>query len=191
MPKQKEEPVIVGQTLTERDYGEAAAAARYFAVPLRRRSIRAALCLTAAALAGAAVPICGENRRARAAVVCAAAVFAAAALAVLLLQPVIEKNRTKKWFRSCPLAALPETVTVTRSCAVVESKCERTTEYWTDFTLCVETDGFIAAAGGRERFFLILKKTGLPQKEAERLSTIMRYAFDGRWYRKKHGKGGK
>ena len=157
MPKQNDEPVSVSQTLTEQDYDKATAAVRYFSAPMRRRSIRASICLTAAALAAAFIPVCGKNLTARNAVVAAAILFAAAAVAIWLIQPAAEKNSAGKWFRSCPLAALPETVTISRDRAVIQNECERTTEYWTDFTLCIEMDSLIVAAGGQERFLLVMK----------------------------------
>lgn len=47
----------------------------------------------------------------------------------------------------------------------------------------METDRLICAAGGRQRFLLVLKKEGLSPEYAEKVSDLMRYAFDGRWYR--------
>lgn len=192
MPKQNDEPVTVKQTLTEQDYAAASAAVGYFAAPMRRRTVRAALCLTVSALTASVIPACGGYSAAR--VVGAIAILcAAAAIAVWFGQPVADRRRAGRWFRSCPLAALPAEVTVSGDRAVVKSECERMTEYWTDFSVCVETDELIAAAGGRERFLLIVKKSGLSKEEAGRLSGLFRYAFDGRWYRMngKNGKGGK
>lgn len=191
MTKKKEAPVVVSQTLSEQDYGLATAAVRYFAAPMRRRSMRAAVCLTVAALAAAFLPICQKNPNAHTAMVVVVILFALAAAAICLFQPIAERKSAAGWFHSCPLAALPETVTVSSDCAVVENECERMTEYWTDFTLCIETERLIAAAGGQERYLFVVKKDGLQKEEAERLSNLMRYAFDGRWYRLPPRKGGK
>lgn len=183
MPKQKDVTVTVKQALTAKDYAEASAAVKYFAVPMRRRSVRAAICFTAAALAASFLPVCGSNVSARNAVAAAAVLCAAACAVVWFAQPGSEKRRAEQWFRLCPLAALPAEVTVSHECAVSVSECERMTEYWTDFSICVETDELIAAAGGRERFLFVVKKNGLPEKEAKKLSDLMRGAFDNRWYR--------
>ena len=190
MPQKVMEPVTVAQTLTERDYAEATAAVRFFAAPMRRRSIRAAACLTAAALAAACLPLAKKSQSVQAVIAVVAALGAAAAVLVFFLQPVWEKRDAGKWFRSCSPAALPGTATVFPDRGVMKNGCERMTEYWTDFSVCVETDRLIAAAGGRERFLFVVKKEGLPPEEAERLSALMRYAFDGRWYRTAPRKGG-
>lgn len=185
----KEKPVILHQTLTERDYIAAQAALKYFSSPMKRRSVRAAMCLTGAVVAASLIP---AERNAFPRLVwipvSVAAVFAAAALLLWLLQPVSEKRRVRRWFRSCPLAALPFDVAVFHDHAESKSSCEQITEYWTDFFLCVETDELIAAAGGRERFLFVVKKKDLPKETVERLSALFRSAFDGRWYRT--GKGG-
>lgn len=190
MPNKHDETVSVKQTLTEQDFTEACASVKYVSAPMRRRSVRAAICVTAAAVAASFLPLCAKHLPARNAAAAAAILCAAAGVAVWFLQPVFEKRREGQWFRSCPLAALPAEVTLTREGAVTVTECERMTEYWTDFTVCVETDRLIAAAGGRERFLLVLKKDGLPPEEAEKLSGLMRYVFDGRWYRLPPRKGG-
>ena len=191
MPKQNMEPVAVAQTLTERDYAEATAAVKYFGAPMKRRSIRAAVLLTVAVIAAAFLPISRENRSATGAIWALVILCAAAAAAVWAFQPPKERRDAARWLRSCPLAALPQTATVSPDRAVVENECERMTEYWTEFSVCVETERLIAAAGGQERSLFVVKKEGLPQDEAERLSELMRYAFDGRWYRMPRRKGGK
>ena len=191
MARQNDEPVSVTQKLTEQDYGEAVAAVKYFAAPMRRRSIRAAVCLTVAALTAASIPLCGKNLSAKVILIAVAIIGIAVALVIWLVQPEAEKKSAVKWFRSCPLAALQQTTVVSHDHAVVENECERMTEYWTNFSICVETEELIVAAGGQERFLLLVKKSGLPPKEAERLSRLMRYAFDGRWYRMPPRKGGK
>jgi hypothetical protein len=191
MPKEKEKPVAVKQMLAERDYAEATAAVRYFAAPMRRRSIRAAVLLTVAAIAAASLPACAGHSSARNVILAVAIFFTAAAASVWFLQPGKEKRDAGRWFHSCPPAALPQTATVFSDHVVVESECEHITEYWTDFSVCVETERLIAAAGGRQRFLFLVKKEGLPPEEAEHLSNLMRYAFDGRWYRMMRRKGGK
>ena len=190
MPKQYDEPVFLKQTLTPEDYTEAFAQVAFFASPMRRRSVRALICVTAAAVAASFLPLCSGHKTACAVAAAVAAVFVVAAVAVWFLQPVLEKRRAEQWFRSCPLAALPSEITLTGQSAVIVTSCERLTEYWTDFSICVETDRLIAAAGGGERFLLVLKKDGLPPEEAKKLSGLMRYVFDGRWAGTAPRKGG-
>lgn len=158
MPRQNDEPVSVTQTLTEQDYGVAVAAVKYFAAPMRRRSIRAAVCLTVAALAAASVPLCGKNQSAKGILIAVAIVCAVAALVIWLIQPMTEKKSAVKWFRSCALAALQQTAVVSHDRAVIENECEHMTEYWTNFSICIETENLIAAAGGQERFLFVVKK---------------------------------
>lgn len=175
------EPVVVKQTLSGRDFAEAMSAAAYFAHPMRRRLVRAAVCLTGT-LVMAALAFWVQTRWLWLPLA-AAAVFLLCAVAVWFLQPRWAKNRAEAWLSSCPLAVLPETVSVFRDHAVLKSRCETMTEYFTDFALCVETGRLIAAAGGRERFLFVLRKDVLPAEEAERLSGLLHQAFEGRWYR--------
>lgn len=190
MPKQHDEPLLVRQTVTAEDYAEASAAVAFFAAPMKRRTVRTLICVTAAAVAASFLPLCAGRVTARNAVAVLAVLCVAAGVAVWFLQPVFEKRRAVRWFRSCPLAALPAEVTLTRESAVTVTECERLTEYWTDFSVCVETDRIIAAAGGRERFLLVLKKDGLEPEQKEKLSGLMHYVFDGRWGRVPSRKGG-
>ena len=190
MPQKHDEPLLVRQTVTAEDYAEASAAVAFFTAPMKRRTVRTLICVTAAAVAASFLPLCGGRVTARNAVIILAILGVVAGVAVWFLQPVFEKRRAVRWFRSCPLAALPAEVTLTRQSAVTVTECERLTEYWTDFSVCVETDRLIVAAGGRERFLLVLKKDGLEPEQKEKLSGLMRYVFDGRWGRVPSRKGG-
>lgn len=190
MPKQLEEPVTVKQTLTAQDFAEAFEAAVFFSAPMKRRSVRTLACVTAGAVCASFLPLCWANVPLRITLIVLAAFFIAAGAVIWFCQPVWKKRRAQEWFRCCPLAALPAELKVSRQGAEIVTECERMTEYWTDFSLCAETDRLIAAVGGRERFLLVLKKDGLPPEQVEKLSKLMRYAFDGRWYRMPTRKGG-
>lgn len=191
MEKQKKpESVTIEQTLTGADCAEAAAAAKYYAKPLQRNSILAALCLTAAAVAGSLIYTAYVTHpRWTWVPVATCAAMAVLSAFFFFVMPKAERRRAEKWFSSSPLAALPAKVTVSGDRVVLESECEKITEYFTDFTLCAETDRVIAAIGGRQRYLLIVKKDGLSPGDAEKLSQLFRYAFDGRWYRMPPGKG--
>lgn len=184
-----EEPVTVAQTLTVKDFSAAAAAVKYFASPMRRRSMRAAICLTVAALAASLIPASLNFFRTAWVPVIVAVAAAAAAVVIWIWQPVLEARKAETWFRSCPLMALPSKVTVLQDRVIVESERERITEFWTDFSVCVETKDLIAAAVGQERGMLIVKKQGLPKEEAEQLSARFRHVFEGRCFQFS-GKGG-
>lgn len=187
--KNDEEHVTVTQTLTEKDVISAAAAVKYFASPMRRRSIRTAVCLTVAVLAASTIPASLNFFGTAWIPITVASIAAAAAALIWFLQPVLEARRAEQWFRSCPLAAQPSKVTVFRDHVVLESEYEKITEYWTDFTLCAETKDIIAAGCGTERALLVVKKQGLSKEEAEQLSSFFRYAFEVRYF-KISGKGG-
>lgn len=184
-----EDAVTVTQTLTAKDFSAAAAAVKYFAGPMRRRSIRAAICLTAAVLAASTIPASLNFFHTAWVPVCVAAVLIVLAALVWFCQPGVDARKAEEWFGSCPLAALPSKVTVLRDRIIVESECEHVTEYWTDFSICVETKDLIAAAVGPERGLLVVKKQGLSEEEAKRLSGLFRYAFEVRYFRFS-GKGG-
>ncbi|WBY64444.1 hypothetical protein [Thermocaproicibacter melissae] len=190
MPKKIEEPVTVQQTLTARDFAEAFQAALFFSAPMRRRSVRMLMCITAGGIAASFLPLSWARVSVRATLIAVSVLCLAAGIVIWLFQPVWQRNRAENWFRCCPLAALPAKITLSRRSAEIVTECEHMVEYWTDFSLCVETDRLICAAGGRQRFLLVLKKEGLPSEQAEELSGLMRYAFDGRWYRMPSRKGG-
>jgi hypothetical protein len=190
MPKKMEEPVTVQQTLTSRDFAEAFQAALFFSAPMRRRSVRALMCATAGGIAASFLPLSWAGASLRAALIVISVLCFAAGIVIWFCQPVWQRNRAERWFRCCPLAALPAEITLSRRSAEIVTECEHMVEYWTDFSLCVETNRLICAAGGRQRFLLVLKKEGLPPEQAEKLSSLMRYAFDGRWYRMPSRKGG-
>lgn len=176
-------PVAAEQTLAAGDFVEAAFAAEYFAHPLRRRSVRATACLTAAAVSASLIYACGRYPKLLWLPSWAAGIFLLLAAVFFFGQPRQRKRRALAWLKTCPLAALPAKVTVCKDRVELESRCEKMTEYFTDFRLCVETDRLIAAVGGKERFLLVVKKEGLPPERAEALSSLFRYGFDGRWYR--------
>lgn len=184
----KEKPIILHQTLTELDYIAAEAALSYYSSPMKRRSTRVAMCLTGAVVAASLIPA-GLRAFPRFVwiPIAVAAACAVAAILVGLLQPVFRARQVRKWFRSCPLAALPADLAVFHDHAEVKSSCEQITEYWTDFFLCVETDDLIAAAGGRERFLFVVRKKDLPKDTAKSLSALFHGAFDGRWYHTRRG----
>jgi hypothetical protein len=183
MPIQNKMSVAVPQTLTEKDYCTAYCAVKRFAFPRQRRSIRAGICLTAAALAASTIPACLNFYRTAvpSAVITAAAVILAAL--IWFLQPAVDSRRAAAVFRSCPLMAQPCRVTVTRDHAVVQSKYENYTEYWTDFSVCVETPELFAAACGRQRDMLILKKQDLAPEQAAAISRCLAGAFALRYYK--------
>ena len=178
------------QTLTVGDYTEAAAAAEYFARPLRRCSVQAAFCLTISVISASLVYTAHlTHPRWTWVPVTVAAVFLLLSAYQFFARPALERRRVEKWGASCPLALLPQKLTVYADRAVLETECEKITGYFTDYTICAETDRLIAAAGGRERYLLVVKKEGLPPEQAEAVAALFRHAFDGRWYRMPSGKG--
>lgn len=182
----KEQPITMEQTLDEKDYVAAEAVLKYFSNPMSRRSVHAAMCLTGAVIAASLVHAFQSTFSSLVWIpILLFTVFSAAAVLVWFLQPKSEARCVRHWFRSCPLAALPTEIAIFHDRVTMESKCETITEYWTDFSICVETDDFIAAAGGRERFLFAVKKNELSEDTKKQLSALFYSAFEGRWYRLK------
>jgi hypothetical protein len=190
MPKNLEEPVTVKQTLTAQDFAEAFSSVLFFSAPMKRRSVRTIVCIMAGVVVASFLPISWAKVSLRITLIVLSSLLAAAGVVIWFCQPGWKRKRAENWFHCTPLAALPAEVTITRRGAELVSECEHMKEYWTDFSICVETDRLITAAGGRQRFLLVLKKDGLPPEQAEKVSSLMRYAFDGRWYRMPSRKGG-
>ncbi|HCW80645.1 MAG TPA: hypothetical protein DG942_06015 [Ruminococcaceae bacterium] len=184
MAKSASPSIVVEQKVTVEDYSRAASAVRYFSAPFKRRSFRALIFITVAAVSASLVFSCRSSGFGKEKIPEAIAIISAAvAAAIWFLQPPAESRSAKRLFSSCALMSLPEKVTVYRDRVVIENSCESITEYWTDFFACVETDEMIAAAGGRKRFLVIVKKRGLAEKQLKILSSLFGYAFEGRIHR--------
>lgn len=181
--KSGQEAVTAVQTLTERDFLEAYRAVKICGSPLRRRGVRAGICLTAAALAASVIPSYYRIFLSAQIPVCVVAVFLTAAAAFWFLQPAAESRYAERLFRACPLMALPSEIRVEYDRVTVKSERERYTEYWTDFAFCVETPGLFAASGGCERRLLIVEKNSLSQEETVRLQALLSNGFAGRYHR--------
>lgn len=182
MPEKKQEPVCFEQTLGEEDYARARRALNYCASPWRRHTVRAGICVTAAAAAASFLPLYGRHF--------ASAVFPSLLICALLvaagafffLQPLAETRRSQKAYRSCRLMALPVSFCAGRDRAEWKNPYESCTEYWTDFAFCAETPTLFVAAGGRGRGMLAIKKAGMEEDGCERLSLLLSDAFAGRYY---------
>lgn len=181
MPETKQKEVCFEQTLGEEDFAAACRLLDHCASPWRRRGVRAGVCVTAAAAVAAFLP--AYLRRFASAVAPGAVIGALllCACAFFFLQPWEETRRARRRFLECPLAALPARLCVTRDRVQWNTRCERCTEYWTEFRFCAESPSLFAASGGSCRGMLAVKKSGLTPEQAESLRACLSGAFAGRY----------
>lgn len=171
----------VSQTISSEDYANAFYAAYCASSPLRRRWVRAGIFLSAAIVIGSCIPF----YRARFATVWIPCGGIVLALALCILFGFVQPNDLKKWgarlYRSNVLWSVPEQIEIYRDSVVLKNTCEQILEYWTDFSLCLETSSAFIAAGGRERELLIIKKQGLSKEQTEKISAALSGAFAARY----------
>ena len=105
---------------------------------------------------------------------------------VFLLRRECQKLRE---FAATPLLGLETEIAVYRDFFLMKNQYEQWQEYWTEFSSCLETDRFVAAAGSGGWRFLICKDS-LSETERDALSQAMQniFAFS---YRRSRTKGGK
>lgn len=178
------EPIaVVQQTLTEEEYAQAAFFADSMRAVINRKGVRAAICLTAAALALSSVPAY-LNQYATAWIP-----FVFAGLALLLAayffftQPKRKKAHEAAVFRETHVLAESVTISVYRDSVAAESQVEQLRAYWTDYCACYENREYIVCAGGWDRNLLILAKKNIPEERREAVSAHMQNTFASKYRR--------
>ncbi|QEY35207.1 hypothetical protein FL966_09235 [Caproiciproducens galactitolivorans] len=176
----------VSQTISSEDYANAYYAAYCASSPLRRRWVRAGIFLSAAIVIASCIP-CYRAHFSTFWVPCGGIVLA---LAFCFLFGFVQPNDLKKWgarlYRSNALWSIPQQVEIYRDSVVIKNSYEQILEYWTDFSMCMETGSAFIAAGGRERELLIIKKQDLPNERVEAISAALSGAFAARYLKSGH-----
>lgn len=172
---------VIGQTVGEDDYAAAVNAAQSTASPWNRREVRAALCVTLAVVCASVIPLYRVRFSTFLGPVCGILAFLGLAAVFFFWEPKDTADGARKIYRSNALMALPQKVSVYRDSIVTESSRERFTEYWTDFSRCVETKSAFVLVGGRERDLLLVKKAGLDPKRQAALAAHFADAFASRY----------
>lgn len=172
---------VLEQTVSEDEYAAAYYAAQSSASLWNRREIRAALCVTLAVVCASAIPVYRTRFSTLFGPVGGILLFLALAAVFFFVQPGVIIDQAKRSYSSNRLLALPQKVSVYRDSIVAVSEKERFTEYWTDFSRCLETKTAFVLIGGRERALMTVQKEGLDGKLQEQLSGHFSGAFASRY----------
>lgn len=181
------EPIEVAeQTVSADDYASAYYAAQSTFSLLNRREVRAGICLTLAIVCASVIPVYRARFSTFIGPLCGIIALLGLATVFFFAQPNDIKNWARRLYKANSLLALPQKISVYRDSIVAESDRERLTEYWTDFSRCVETAEAFVLVDGRERYLLILKKEGLGAQRSEKLSVHFADAFASRYQKFGH-----
>ncbi|HEX3039630.1 MAG TPA: YcxB family protein [Caproiciproducens sp.] len=172
---------IIEQTVSESEWGGAFYTAQSMLFPIRRREVKAGICVTAAVLIGSVIPVYRFRFSTVVGPVCGILFALALAAAFYFVQP----NEIRRWgqtlYRSNALLSLPEKIMVYRDSVVIENQHEKILEYWTDFAKCIETKDAFVITGGLERNLLTIRKSGLPKEQVAALSAHFANTFAARY----------
>ena len=170
----REAPVLVlEQQLSAEDYAQAALLYENTLFPFRRYWVRAGICVCAAVLVASAIPWYLSQFATAVVPICAVVFFLALALYFWRDQP-------RRRLHGAVLLCLPGKISVYQNGIVLENDAETLSEFWTDFSGCVEGHAYYVLWGGISRPLLILKKSVLSSEQKERLSAHLRSTFAGR-----------
>lgn len=176
------EPVeVVEQTVSAADFASAYYAAQSTASLMNRREVRAGLCVTLAILCASMIPLYSTRFSTFFGPVCGILALLGLAAVFFFAQPNDIKSWAERIYASNRLLALPQKISIYRDSIVAEGERERFTEYWTDFSRCIETREAFVLTGGRERYLMIVKKDGLDAQRSERVSLHFADAFASRY----------
>ncbi len=172
---------ILEQHISEDDYAAAYYAAQESISPMHKKEVKVCVCLSAAAVIGSLIPLYHTRFSTFWVPVCG--IILALLLAVLFY--FVQPNDIKKWaselYRSNPLLALPEKISIYRDSVIIENQHEQLMEYWTDFGKCIESKSAFVVIGGQERNLLIIKKQGLMEEQRNKISAHFADAFASRY----------
>lgn len=160
----------IEQTVSAADYASAYYSVQSSLSLMHKREVKAGICVTLAVITGTVIPVYYARFLTFWGPFCGIFIFLALAAIFFFVQPNDIKSWAEELYRSNPLLSLPQKVTVYRDSLVVENEYEQFTEYWTDFSGCIETRDAFVLNGGRERNLLVLKKSGLSEEQKNRLS---------------------
>lgn len=178
----REAPVMVlEQQLSAEDYAHAALLYENTLFPFRRYWVRAGVCICVAVLVASAIPWYLSQFATAFVPACAILFFLALALYFWREQPRRRLHGAVLQFCSSNLLRLPGKISVYQNGIVLENDAETLSEFWTDFSGCIEGHAYYVLWGGISRPLLILKKSALPPEQAEQLGAHLKNTFAGRW----------
>lgn len=181
--------LIIHQQLSADDYAAGALLLEQALSPATRPAVRGIACAAGAALSASTAPLSLREYGTMWIPLLFMALFAAIAVWALLFEPQKKWEEKLREFAGTPLLGLETEIAVYRDFFLMKNQYEQWQEYWTEFSSCLETDRFVAAAGTGGRRFLICKDS-LSETERAALSQAMQntFAFS---YRRSRTKGGK
>lgn len=171
----------VEQTVSAADYASAYYWVQSSFSLLHRREVRAGICLTLAVIVGSMIPLYSSRFLTLWGPFCAIIILLASAANFFFVQPITIRNWAEELYDSNALLALPQKITVYRDSVIAENGREQFSQYWTDFSGCVETKEAFVIHGSSERNLLILKKDGLSPEQKSRLSAHFADTFASRY----------
>ncbi|WP_283609715.1 YcxB family protein [Faecalispora anaeroviscerum] len=174
----REAPVLVlEQQLSAEDYAQAALLYENTLFPFRRYWVRAGVCICAAVLVASMIPWYLSRFSTAFVPACGVVFFLALALYFWREQPRRRLHGAVLQFCGNSLLRLPGKISIYQNGIVLENDVETLSEFWTDFSGCVEGHAYYVLWGGISRPLLILKKSALSPEQAERLSAHLRNTF--------------
>lgn len=177
----REVPILsFEQQLSAEDYAKSALMYENTLFPFRRFWVRAGFCICAAVLAASTIPWYLSRFATAFVPACFIVFFLALALFFWREQPRRRLHSTVLQFCNSRILRLPGKITIYQSGIILENEVETLSEYWTDFSGCVEGQEYYVLWGGISRPLLILKKSPLSQEEEQILSAHLRGTFAGR-----------
>lgn len=171
--------------LTQKDYESAYLLQEKYQSPLNRPAVKTGLCITAAAVIISVFPYYLSKFSTVWAPVCGILIFLLLAVFFGYTQPKMTREWAAQVFQSNRLLPLKSTVLIYRDSVVYENEYEKFTEYWTDFSKCLEGDEYFVLTGGFHRPLLILEKNRMNEGQQQALSQHFANAFASRYHKVK------
>lgn len=176
------EPIaIIEQTVSPEKWADAYYTAWSMLFPIRRKEVKAGICLTVAVLIGSVIPIYRTQFSTIVVPICGILY----ALTLAAMSYFVQPNGIKRWaqtlYRSNKLLSLPEKITIYRDSVIIENEYEKILEYWTDFAKCIETKDAFVITGGMERSLLTICKHELEREQVTALSSHFANTFAARY----------
>ena len=179
-------PIEILETeLTRKDYESAYLLQEKYQSPFHRPAVKSGMCATAAVLIISALPYYLSRFSTIWAPVCGILIFVLLAVFFGNIQPRFIREWASQIFESNRLLSLKTTALIYRDSIICENEYEKFTEYWTDFSRCLEGDEYFVLSGGFHRQLLILDKKNMNEGQRQALSQHFANAFASRYHRVK------
>ena len=172
---------VVEQNISAADYASAYYWVQSSFSLMHKREIKAGICLTLAVITGSIIPGYLARFSTFWGPVCVILILLGVAVVFFFVQPNDIKNWAAELYRSNSLLELPQKIDIYRDSVIMQNEREKFTQYWTDFSGCVETKDAFVIHGGRERNLLIVKKYGLSEEQKSKLSAHFADTFASRY----------